>query len=494
MALNDSPSGSWGKDDVVTEGGQSTSPPPHAPVSMQEALRVIQRARSDGLALFIAGPQLRAYDGDDSIGWNMLDLRKYRSEIIIWLRANPDLGKGGLLQFAPGDGIEVLPLEADTPPNGADRTEAEAATPPSVEGPPHGLEEEGVPEAVEDEPDPPEPSTDPVVELLPQIEPGPDLDSKDEPDLADPPPWAEGLPPVTAADYVRAGFALVPIPFGLKNPVTDGWQLEVNAIRTPEKAASLVGCNIGLAHLWSGTCAIDADDYVKAVAWLAPRGADLPALLASEDAVLPSSGRENRAKALYRLPPGVPWLPTHKISEAGLELRCASRDGQTTAQDVIPPSTHPDTLRPYFWAGLGTWRNLPVLPAEVLKVWREIGANGAASRPPRTAQSGPVPEGGRDDHLASLGGSMRRRGMSEAAIYAALEVVNREQCDPSLPEADVRRIARIGGAVRAGGGAGGAAGGGGAGQGEGERGGIPSPSHRIPSRHPPIASCCRGTE
>ena len=82
-----------------------------------------------------------------------------------------------------------------------------------------------------------------------------------------------------------------------------------------------------------------------------------------------------------------------------------------------------------------------------------------------------IAAGGRDRTLTSLAGTMRRRGMTEAAIYAALEVVNREQCDPSLPEADVRRISKIGGAVRAGGGAGGAAGGGGAGQEEGERGG-----------------------
>jgi hypothetical protein len=53
-----------------------------------------------------------------------------------------------------------------------------------------------------------------------------------------------------------------------------------------------------------------------------------------------------------------------------------------------------------------------------------------------------IAAGGRDKALTSLAGTMRRRGMAEAAIYAALEVVNREQCDPPLPEREVRRIAR----------------------------------------------------
>jgi hypothetical protein len=51
-----------------------------------------------------------------------------------------------------------------------------------------------------------------------------------------------------------------------------GWNLEKNCIRTMEQAERLNGCNIGIAHLWSGTCALDADDYAKASDWLAARG------------------------------------------------------------------------------------------------------------------------------------------------------------------------------------------------------------------------------
>ncbi|MBM3500891.1 MAG: hypothetical protein FJX74_19705, partial [Armatimonadetes bacterium] len=53
-----------------------------------------------------------------------------------------------------------------------------------------------------------------------------------------------------------------------------------------------------------------------------------------------------------------------------------------------------------------------------------------------------VPEGQRNDTLTSLAGTMRRRGMGEAAIRAALLAENAERCDPPLPAAEVDRIAR----------------------------------------------------
>ncbi|MEK9806296.1 MAG: AAA family ATPase [Euryarchaeota archaeon] len=49
---------------------------------------------------------------------------------------------------------------------------------------------------------------------------------------------------------------------------------------------------------------------------------------------------------------------------------------------------------------------------------------------------------GRNNALASLGGSMRRRGMSQPEIEAALLTVNATRVEPPLDEADVRRIAK----------------------------------------------------
>jgi hypothetical protein len=52
-----------------------------------------------------------------------------------------------------------------------------------------------------------------------------------------------------------------------------------------------------------------------------------------------------------------------------------------------------------------------------------------------------LPEGTRDAALTSLAGTMRRRGLGELEIRAALLEVNRQRCQPPLPEADIFRIA-----------------------------------------------------
>ena len=52
-----------------------------------------------------------------------------------------------------------------------------------------------------------------------------------------------------------------------------------------------------------------------------------------------------------------------------------------------------------------------------------------------------IPQGTRDHTLMSLAGTMRRRGMSQPEIEAALLVTNSTRCNPPLPDADVCRIA-----------------------------------------------------
>jgi len=59
-----------------------------------------------------------------------------------------------------------------------------------------------------------------------------------------------------------------------------------------------------------------------------------------------------------------------------------------------------------------------------------------------TSVASTVIEGNRNSSLASLAGSMRRKGFSSDAIEAALLVANREQCSPPLDDDEVRNIAR----------------------------------------------------
>lgn len=181
----------------------------------------------------------------------------------------------------------------------------------------------------------------------------------------------------SASEYVAHGMALVPIPTGQKGPNTPGWNKPENVITDPEQASELEG-NIGLAHAYCNpiTMALDIDDLPKARGCLTEQGIDLDALLNTDDAVQISSGKKDSRKLLFRLPEGSSPIPMKKIvdPETGdtvLEFRCASANG-LTVQDVLPPSIHPDTRKPYEWAGKGNWRDLPVIPAALLAVWQSL--------------------------------------------------------------------------------------------------------------------------
>jgi len=171
-------------------------------------------------------------------------------------------------------------------------------------------------------------------------------------------------------DYVESGFALCGISRGKKAPEYDQW----NERPVPAEAAEgLEGA--GLLHALSGTAALDIDSEPLAREWLAERGVDLEALLNAPNAVRIDSGRYQRAKLLYRLRKP---LRTLKPPHSGLELRCATANGKSV-QDVLPPSIHPQTGKPYRWLYpeplIGDWRSPPPIPATLLAAWRQLLAD-----------------------------------------------------------------------------------------------------------------------
>lgn len=180
---------------------------------------------------------------------------------------------------------------------------------------------------------------------------------------------------MSLTDYAALGWALVPIPRGTKGPNRKGWNLRENC-QLPAGWTQ----NVGLAHAYSGTCALDIDRLDDAAKYLIDHGVDLSTLLTAPDAVRIDSGRENRAKLLYKLT--VP-LPSKKLAAGAFELRCSSADG-LTVQDVLPPSIHPETDKPYVW--IGDYRAMPEIPAELLALWQGL----AIAKERTTSQSGPA--------------------------------------------------------------------------------------------------------
>ena len=194
-----------------------------------------------------------------------------------------------------------------------------------------------------------------------------------------------------AAEYIRHGLAVCAIPLGRKGPIAIGWNLRENAITDLTAAVKLTG-NVGLLHAWSGTMALDVDDWGAASEWLLARGINLGQFFAAPDRVEIASGRAGRGKLLFRLPADLSApVPTLQIKgdhdEMILEFRCADSGGKSV-QDVLPPSIHPNTGKPYQWKGEGDWRKLPKIPEMILHIWQDeltlrtkCGAPAAMSTP-----------------------------------------------------------------------------------------------------------------
>ena len=184
--------------------------------------------------------------------------------------------------------------------------------------------------------------------------------------------------------YQANQWYLVPLHLNSKRPVIKDWNQLQNCIAptmTPPE-----GYQFGLAHAYSGTCAIDVDMVIQAGEILLSHGINLTGLMATDLQI--SSGRADHGKLIYAMPAGV-TLPTKVITAPvningktvrchALQFRCATAAGHT-AQDVLPPSIHPDTGQPYQWLNSGT--GLKEIPQALLKVWTDIITQDDTLRP-----------------------------------------------------------------------------------------------------------------
>jgi P4 family phage/plasmid primase-like protien len=102
---------------------------------------------------------------------------------------------------------------------------------------------------------------------------------------------------------------------------------------------------------------------------------------------------------------------------------------------VAPPSVGPNG-QPYEWILSPQEADLAEPPAWLMALLEQGRSEGPA---------GPVgeriPSGRRNKDLTSLGGTMRRRGMGEPEILAALRVANERRCEPPLDAEEVEKIA-----------------------------------------------------
>ncbi|WP_135227843.1 DUF3987 domain-containing protein [Deinococcus fonticola] len=192
---------------------------------------------------------------------------------------------------------------------------------------------------------------------------------------------AATLDRIAQAEQLASWATLVGVPKGTKGPRATGWNSDpAQWITSPSAAREYLtahpGAGVGLLHSESQTAALDLDHDGAALAFKAV-GIDLGELMASN----PYKVRGRRGeKPLYRVPHGLSlknvslaWPdPSGKKGPGGrvkgvtiFELRGGP------VQDVMPPSIHPDTGKPYTWVGPvpDSLADLPEPPPELLRLW-----------------------------------------------------------------------------------------------------------------------------
>jgi Bifunctional DNA primase/polymerase, N-terminal/Primase C terminal 1 (PriCT-1) len=110
---------------------------------------------------------------------------------------------------------------------------------------------------------------------------------------------------------------------------------------------------------------------------------------------------------------------------------------------VVPPSIHPDTDKPYRWNGV---REIAEAPRWLLSLIVE--AHQKTRTPDGCRPTGfwaelannDVPEGARNNTLASVMGYLLSRRVEPLLAYALIHGLNRTQCFPPLSDKEVKKI------------------------------------------------------
>lgn len=238
-----------------------------------------------------------------------------------------------------------------------------------------------------------------------------------------------------AIDLAEAGYHVFPCRPGDKTPITrngfkDATRDERQILqwwdRTPD-------ANIGIACGASGVTVLDIDSKSGANPTEILSGRDLhgaPIVLTGKapprDDSHPDSLPDVRGVQVYFRGE----LPTGPLPIPGCEIRGAG------AYVVAPGSTHPSGVR--YTGQLPPAARLPEVPAWLCDLAAPAHRNGNGPAP---AVTDTIAAGRRNAELASIAGTMRRRGLGATEIAAALAVTNRERCQPPLPPEEVEQIA-----------------------------------------------------
>lgn len=234
--------------------------------------------------------------------------------------------------------------------------------------------------------------------------------------------------------YVSLGWKLVPL--NGKKPVWNDWPNK--GISTPEEVEEVWGCSVGLnvgaiTGEESGFITLDIDAEkggFESLKILQERFGLLP------ETVTATTGSGGKHIDL-RYPKGNGKKYKNAVGLLGFKGIDVRADGGVI---VLPPSVHPNG-KPYTWAEGHSPDEIEMADAPE---WLLDAIEDKPQNPKQSVvkKSGKIEEGKRNDYLASIAGTMRRKGNSEEEIEAALLKVNKTTCNPPLDESEVAQVAK----------------------------------------------------
>jgi len=224
-------------------------------------------------------------------------------------------------------------------------------------------------------------------------------------------------PRIAAADYRERGWSPIPIKARSKAPKLPRDHSFLSRKATDEEFGRFdFRHNVGIVTgRVSGIIVVDDDDDGET---LRKNGWHIPAT--------PTTKTRRGHQFYLRYPED--GFPTFDVA-GKLEVR---GDG---AYVVAPPSVHPSGTA-YEWVISPDDARLADPPEWLLEQARLKGRRMRAEDIGET-----IPNGARNKKLFSIAGTLRRRGLDEGSIYAALLGINKAKCETPLDEDEVREIA-----------------------------------------------------
>lgn len=232
-----------------------------------------------------------------------------------------------------------------------------------------------------------------------------------------------------ALEYAALGYAVFPCVPGAKHPITQRGFKDATTDPAQIETWWREWPKANIATPTQGLLVIDQEG--PSPCWPLDNESKRLDLAKAPTAVTPSGG----VHSYFRQPPDKSWPSS--VKKLGDNVDTRANGGYV----LLPPSSVAD--RPYLWQPTLELdvrpEHLPLPPAWLVE---QLDSLCEAKSAPSSSNANTIPEGQRNTALASLAGTMRRVGMSEPEILAALTQANADRCKPPLQDREVAKIAQ----------------------------------------------------